>query len=126
MADNRLDIRSIFGEALGKGSPDEVVRFLDDACGDDKKLRSEVEELLRLRVRVLLARELERHVEGNAPCLVISALVDTPCKHEGSGQEELTVGAGIEDSDRFSTSLVNTRLGVLEVAGSVEGGRGDS
>jgi eukaryotic-like serine/threonine-protein kinase len=38
---------SIFTEALDKRSPDELVAFLDGACGSDAALRARVENLLR-------------------------------------------------------------------------------
>src|SRR5262249_24189242 len=40
------DILAIFSEALDRKSPEELAQYLDDACGSDSALRTQVEELL--------------------------------------------------------------------------------
>src|SRR5262245_2728908 len=47
MTDARPDICSIFCEALDRKSPEELARYLDEACGSDSALRTQVEELLK-------------------------------------------------------------------------------
>ena len=46
MADAKPAIDSIFCEALDRKSPEELARYLDEACGSDSALRAQVEELL--------------------------------------------------------------------------------
>jgi WD40 repeat protein/serine/threonine protein kinase len=46
MTDAKPDIHAVFCEALDRKSPEELVQYLDEACGSDCALRSEVEELL--------------------------------------------------------------------------------
>ena len=46
MGDAKPDIRAIFCEAMDLESPEEVAQYLDAACGDDAKLRAQVEALL--------------------------------------------------------------------------------
>jgi serine/threonine protein kinase/tetratricopeptide (TPR) repeat protein len=45
--DVKADAKAIFLQALDRQAPDELHRFLDDACGDDTALRARAEELLR-------------------------------------------------------------------------------
>ena len=47
MGNKRKDIKEIFIAALEKNTPEEQAEFLDEACGDDEKVRMKVEELLR-------------------------------------------------------------------------------
>jgi eukaryotic-like serine/threonine-protein kinase len=47
MNDLKADAKPIFLEALDRKAPDELRRFLDQACGADAALRARVEELLR-------------------------------------------------------------------------------
>jgi serine/threonine protein kinase len=47
MSDVKADARAIFLQALECGTPDELRRFLDDACSGDAALRARTEELLR-------------------------------------------------------------------------------
>jgi serine/threonine protein kinase/WD40 repeat protein len=46
MTDAMPDIHTIFCEALDRTSPVELARYLDEACGSDSALRTQVEELL--------------------------------------------------------------------------------
>ncbi|MHC4214365.1 MAG: serine/threonine protein kinase, partial [Planctomycetota bacterium] len=46
MAKEPQDIKSIFSEALEKGTPEERSAYLDRVCGDDSDLRAEFESLL--------------------------------------------------------------------------------
>ena len=49
MSDSRFDeVKRIFGSALQR-KPAERTRYLLEACGDDERLRAEVEELLSCR-----------------------------------------------------------------------------
>lgn len=49
MSDSRFDeVKRIFGSALQR-KPTERIRYLLEACGDDERLRAEVEELLSCR-----------------------------------------------------------------------------
>ena len=41
------DAKQIFLEALDRQTPEELQRYLDEACGDNSELRSRVEALLR-------------------------------------------------------------------------------
>src|SRR5216684_3156745 len=47
MNDLKADAKAIFLEALDQKGPDELIRFLDQACGADLALRARVQELLR-------------------------------------------------------------------------------
>ncbi|HEV8063132.1 MAG TPA: serine/threonine-protein kinase, partial [Gemmataceae bacterium] len=47
MNDAKADAKAIFLEALGRQAPDELIHFLDQACGADAALRARIEELLR-------------------------------------------------------------------------------
>ena len=47
MAAEKPDIHAIFDEALTRDLPEERARYLDEACGDDPKVRERVEALLR-------------------------------------------------------------------------------
>src|SRR5216684_1192332 len=47
MNDLKTDAKAIFLEALDQKGPDELIRFLDQACGADLALRARVQELLR-------------------------------------------------------------------------------
>src|SRR6516225_9431635 len=47
MSDVKTDAKAIFLQALECQTPDELPRFLDDACGGDAALRARAEELLR-------------------------------------------------------------------------------
>src|SRR6516162_4400235 len=47
MNDAKADAKAIFLEALDCNGADELIRFLDRACGSDTALRTRVEELLR-------------------------------------------------------------------------------
>jgi serine/threonine protein kinase/tetratricopeptide (TPR) repeat protein len=47
MNDLKADAKAIFLEALDQRGSDELIRFLDQACGADAALRGRVEELLR-------------------------------------------------------------------------------
>ena len=47
MAGSITDVKSIFGKALELASPAERAAYLAEACGDDPRLRAEVEALLR-------------------------------------------------------------------------------
>ncbi len=46
MAHSIADVKSIFGRALDLHTPEERAAYLDQACGDDPRLRAEVESLL--------------------------------------------------------------------------------
>src|SRR5262245_61960253 len=46
MSDARPDTYAVFCEALDRNSPEELARYLDEACGGDRALRTQVEELL--------------------------------------------------------------------------------
>ncbi len=39
-------VKTIFGHALELESPDERIRYLNQACGDDSALRADVDQLL--------------------------------------------------------------------------------
>jgi WD40 repeat protein/serine/threonine protein kinase/tetratricopeptide (TPR) repeat protein len=43
----RLDVKDIFCAAIEKKTAAERIAYLDEVCGDDRKLREEVEELLK-------------------------------------------------------------------------------
>src|SRR5438874_1209447 len=47
MSDVNSDAKAIFLEALDCKGPDELIRFVDQACGGDSPLRQRVEELVR-------------------------------------------------------------------------------
>ena len=47
MRDGKADAKAIFLEALDRKEGDELMRFLEKACGPDTALRMRVEELLR-------------------------------------------------------------------------------
>src|SRR5437588_1801588 len=47
MNDVKADAKAIFLEALDRTGTDELMRFIDQACGSDAALRTRVEELLR-------------------------------------------------------------------------------
>ncbi|HEV3255950.1 MAG TPA: serine/threonine-protein kinase, partial [Gemmataceae bacterium] len=47
MNDLKANAKAIFLDALDRQGPDELLRFLDQACGADVDLRARVEELLR-------------------------------------------------------------------------------
>jgi len=47
MSTEPKDIKEIFSEALEKQTPEELAVYLDKACGNDAKLRSKVEALLK-------------------------------------------------------------------------------
>ena len=47
MTNNAHNAKAIFGKALEIQSPEEQSAYLDEACGDDAQLRSEVEDLLQ-------------------------------------------------------------------------------
>jgi serine/threonine protein kinase len=47
MSDVKADAKAIFLQPLERPAPDELHRFLDDACGGDAALRARAEELLR-------------------------------------------------------------------------------
>src|SRR5436189_1296138 len=47
MNDMKADAKAIFLEALDCKGADELMRFLEQACGSDTALRTRVEELLR-------------------------------------------------------------------------------
>jgi serine/threonine protein kinase/Tfp pilus assembly protein PilF len=47
MADEKLEIHSIFNEAIALGSEKDRVRYLDQACCDNLQVRARVEALLR-------------------------------------------------------------------------------
>src|SRR3954451_23403529 len=47
MNDVKADAKTIFLEALDCKGADELMRFLDQACGSDAALRTRVEELMR-------------------------------------------------------------------------------
>ena len=47
MSDAKTDAKAIFLEALDRKGADELLRFLEQACGADGVLRARVEELLR-------------------------------------------------------------------------------
>jgi WD40 repeat protein/serine/threonine protein kinase len=49
MADSLADVKSIFGEAVEIRSPAEREAYLEQACGDNSRLRAEVESLLRAK-----------------------------------------------------------------------------
>ena len=46
MGNKRKDVKEIFIAALEKKTPEEQTEFLDEACGNDEKVRMKVEELL--------------------------------------------------------------------------------
>jgi eukaryotic-like serine/threonine-protein kinase len=50
--DNLAAVESIFFAALEKTSPEERAAYLDEACGQDARLRASVERLLRAQPRV--------------------------------------------------------------------------
>ncbi|HEV3448576.1 MAG TPA: serine/threonine-protein kinase, partial [Gemmataceae bacterium] len=47
MSSKAADVKSIFGKAVDMQSPAERAAYLDEACGDDPRLRDEVESLLK-------------------------------------------------------------------------------
>ena len=47
MGTNAADVKSIFGKAMDLQSPAERAAYLDEACGDNARLRDEVESLLK-------------------------------------------------------------------------------
>lgn len=47
MAGEKADIHAIFDEAVAQESPEQRARYLDEACGNDPKVRERVEALLR-------------------------------------------------------------------------------
>jgi eukaryotic-like serine/threonine-protein kinase len=47
MGATSTDIKSIFGQAMDLPSPAERAAYLDEACGDNPRLRAEVESLLQ-------------------------------------------------------------------------------
>src|SRR5688572_27713640 len=47
MSDVKADAKAIFLDALERPGREELLRFLDEACGGDAALRARVEELLR-------------------------------------------------------------------------------
>src|SRR5947209_11755182 len=47
MGATTADVKSIFGKALDLPSPAERAAYLDEACGDNSRLRAEVESLLK-------------------------------------------------------------------------------
>src|SRR5262249_30318388 len=47
MSDVKADAKAIFLEALERQGREELLRFLNEACGGDAALRARVEELLR-------------------------------------------------------------------------------
>src|SRR5262245_19766967 len=46
MSGVKPDIHAVFCEALDRESPEELARYLDEACAGDTALRAQVEELL--------------------------------------------------------------------------------
>ena len=44
MNDVTPDVKEVFFEALQKESPEELIDYLDEACGESAELRSRVEE----------------------------------------------------------------------------------
>jgi hypothetical protein len=51
MIERQLSEKSIFLAAIEIGSPEERVAYLEAACGGDRRLREEVEALLRAHDR---------------------------------------------------------------------------
>src|SRR2546425_1019016 len=47
MGATTADVKSIFGKALDLPAPAERAAYLDEACGDNARLRAEVESLLK-------------------------------------------------------------------------------
>jgi len=72
-----MDIKSIFSEALEKGTPQERAAYLDKACGNDADLRARVEALLKSHEKVGDFLEI--------PALDHGATLDQPAQIEGPG-----------------------------------------
>src|SRR5438309_1228511 len=77
MRDRKVDAKAIFLEALERQGHEELLRFLDEACGGDSLLRARVEELLRAH------HDAGRCLESPVPAPVVS--VDEPPATEGPG-----------------------------------------
>src|SRR4051812_38770447 len=58
-------VESIYFAALGRQTPQERQRYLDEACGGDAELRRQVEDLLDAQPRV--GRFLEAPAAGAGP-----------------------------------------------------------
>ncbi|MBW3599679.1 MAG: hypothetical protein KY475_20715, partial [Planctomycetes bacterium] len=59
-----MDERSIFLNALDKNEPQERAKYLQEACGENQRLRRQVEELLRA------SRDAGEFLESPPPALV--------------------------------------------------------
>src|SRR5262249_49657783 len=77
MSDGKADAKALFLEALERPGREEVLRFLDEACGGDAALRARVEELLRAHQDA--GSFLERPAGGPVET------VDEPPRGEGPG-----------------------------------------
>ncbi len=47
MSNAQPEAKQIFLEALDRDSPEEILSFIDQACGNDQELRSRVDALLK-------------------------------------------------------------------------------
>lgn len=74
MADQPKSVESILCTAVEINSPDQRATYLDEACGDDKDLRAEVEKLLRAHSRA--GSFLGEPIAGDRPTEVLDALTD--------------------------------------------------
>ncbi len=74
MADQPTSVESILCTAVEINSPDHRAEYLDEACGDDKDLRTQVERLLRAHSRA--GNFLAQPVAGDRPTEVLDALTD--------------------------------------------------
>ncbi|MSR56777.1 MAG: hypothetical protein EXS05_03790 [Planctomycetaceae bacterium] len=63
MPQARCDTESIFWEAMAIESPAERARFMERACGDDPRLRTDIERLLRAYPQA------EKFLESPAPAM---------------------------------------------------------
>src|SRR5262245_15497576 len=79
MSDPNRHIQTIFGEALGCGSPEERAAYLDGACGGDPALRARVEALVRAH------HEAGGFLQGASPAPGLIATVDGQPLREGPG-----------------------------------------
>src|SRR5262245_59737585 len=76
MAESVADVKSIFGRALEIRSPAEREAYLDQACGGDPQLRTEIESLLQAK------QDAGGFLAGLGPAPDVT--VDEP-SHEGLG-----------------------------------------
>jgi len=87
-----MDIKSIFSEALEKGTPKERAAYLDKACGNDAELRAKVEALLKAHQAA--GGFLEAPVFGADVTLESSAKIEGPGTRIGRYELLELIGEG--------------------------------